>query len=499
MSRITRRQYEKLLWEWEKTGKVEITAMKAGIDRKTARKYLNGGTYPEVPAERNWRTREDPFSEDWAEIERELERDPGLEAVTLFGLVSERNPGRYAPGQLRTLQRRIRAWKSQHGPEKEIWFPQKHRPGEILETDWTDMNRLEIRISGEFFPHKLCHSVLTYSNWEGVSLCRTESLLSLRCQLKKFIGELGKIPRYHRTDHSSTATHALRRGLSARDFNAGYLDLMSAFGMTPTVIERAKPQENGDIESANGHIKRRIDQELRLRGDRDFGTRAEYEAFLGEIVRKTNLSRRERLEEELRTMRPCDAARISGYEEITARVTRNGIIRVRGRVYSVPSRLVGETILARLTEDTVEVWCGGILQTRRDRNGADDGPEGLDYRDIIGNLVKKPGAFRNYRYREALFPNAAFTAFYERLRREHPEDRADRIYLAVLNRAACEGEENILAALELLENDTPFSLGALEDLLASRTQTYPDLEDYRPDPGEYDILVDAACFCEAQA
>ena len=136
---------------------------------------------------------------------------------------------------------------------------------------------------------------------------------------------------------------------------------------------------------------------------------------------------------------------------------------------------------------------------RRDRNGADDGPEGLDYRDIIGNLVKKPGAFRNYRYREALFPNAAFTGFYERLRREHPEDRADRIYLAVLNRAACEGEENILTALELLGNDAPFSLGALEDLLASRTQTYPKLEDYRPDPGEYDILVDAACFCEAQA
>ena len=125
MSRITRRQYEKLLWEWEKTGKVEITAMKAGIDRKTARKYLSGMTYPEVPTERNWRTREDPFSEDWAEIERELERDPGLEAVTLFDLVSGRNPGRYAPGQLRTLQRRIRAWKSQHGPEKEIWFPHK--------------------------------------------------------------------------------------------------------------------------------------------------------------------------------------------------------------------------------------------------------------------------------------------------------------------------------------------------------------------------------------
>jgi hypothetical protein len=172
------------------------------------------------------------------------------------------------------------------------------------------MNRLEIRISGEFFPHKLCHSVLTYSNWEGVSLCRTESLLSLRCQLKKVIGELGKIPRYHRTDHSSTATHALRRGRSARDFNEGYLDLMSAFGMTPTVIERAKPEENGDIESANGHIKRRIDQELRLRGDRDFGTFGEYEAFIGEIVRKTNLSRRERLEEELRTMRSCDVARI---------------------------------------------------------------------------------------------------------------------------------------------------------------------------------------------
>ena len=86
--------------------------------------------------------------------------------------------------------------------------------------------------------------------------------------------------------------------------------------------------------------------------------------------------------------RCCNASITGASEPICA-----GVVAV----YSVPSRLVGETILARLTENTVEVWCGGILQTRRDRNGADDGPEGLDYRDIIGNLVKKPGAFRNYR------------------------------------------------------------------------------------------------------
>jgi hypothetical protein len=86
-----------------------MAAMKAGMDRKTARKYLRAGKLPSaMTVERVWRTREDPFAEDWAEIEEKLTDAGELEAKALFEDLLERKPGRYTEGQLRTLQRRIK-------------------------------------------------------------------------------------------------------------------------------------------------------------------------------------------------------------------------------------------------------------------------------------------------------------------------------------------------------------------------------------------------------
>ena len=57
----TDQQYQRLMKEYQKTGMVTHAAMKAGMDRKTARRYLRLGKGPsEVKAPRTWRTREDP-------------------------------------------------------------------------------------------------------------------------------------------------------------------------------------------------------------------------------------------------------------------------------------------------------------------------------------------------------------------------------------------------------------------------------------------------------
>src|SRR5262245_44814291 len=106
--------------EMSKHGSIGQASMKAGMDRKTARKYVTGGKLPsEMVKARDWRTREDPFVEDWTEVETRLADCPALEAKTLFELLVEKYPGRYEPGQLRTLQRRVRIWRAEHGPEKD--------------------------------------------------------------------------------------------------------------------------------------------------------------------------------------------------------------------------------------------------------------------------------------------------------------------------------------------------------------------------------------------
>jgi hypothetical protein len=85
----------------------EIAASKAGMDPKTARKYLAANRLPsEMTRERHWRTREDPFSDVWdQEVRQQIEENPGLEAKTLFEWLQREHPGRFSDGQIRTLHR----------------------------------------------------------------------------------------------------------------------------------------------------------------------------------------------------------------------------------------------------------------------------------------------------------------------------------------------------------------------------------------------------------
>ena len=140
--------------EMQKHGGIGRAAMRAGMDRKTARKYVRAGKLPsELRTPHTWRTRDDPFAGDWPTVVAMLEEAPELEATTLFDHLLARNPEAYTPGQLRTLQRHIRQWRAQRGPEREIFFPQAHRPGEALQTDFTHATALGVTIGGEAVAH----------------------------------------------------------------------------------------------------------------------------------------------------------------------------------------------------------------------------------------------------------------------------------------------------------------------------------------------------------
>ena len=131
--------------------------------------------------------------------------NPGLLAQTLFAWLQAQYPGRFAEGQVRTLQRRIKQWRAVQGPAKEVFFTQVHEPGRLGASDFTHCSDLGITIGGVSFPHLIYHFVLTYSNWETGTICFTESFESLSAGLQNALWELGGVPRVHRTD-SLTAT-----------------------------------------------------------------------------------------------------------------------------------------------------------------------------------------------------------------------------------------------------------------------------------------------------
>ena len=425
-----------------------MSAIKAGMSRNTARKYLRQNEVMEqrrVP--HTWRTRKDPLEAVWEQALAMLREAPELEAKALFEHLAQGGGAQPDSGLLRTFQRRVRQWRLTEGAEKEVFFTQDHAPGGVLAVDWTDMGGLGITINGKPLAHKLFHAVLPYSNWEWAVRANSESTLSLRAGLKAALERLGRVPRELLTDHSSSATHQLHRGGSTRVFNDEYLSICAHYGIAPRTINVGRPQENGSCESSHGHLKRRLRQHLLLRGGGDFASGEEYDGFLIKVLESANLRRTKRLGEELAAMSETVIGDLPDYREWMVSVRNDSTIRVSKMVYSVPSRLIGVKLLARIHESWIILLEGAREVAKLPLSRGDRGAV-IDFRHLIGHLVRKPGAFAGYRWREELFPSLVYRAAYDHLTRVCVE--ADRRYLEVLKVAADEGQTAVENALEQL-------------------------------------------------
>ncbi|MFT5198766.1 MAG: hypothetical protein ACI87O_001425 [Planctomycetota bacterium] len=325
-------QVRKLIEEFSKTGKICMAALKAGMNRKTAAKYVQLGKCPsDLKKERTWRTRPDPFELVWPEIEARLNDAPELKGQVLFEDLMERNPGAFEPGQRRTFQLRVERWRAQKGLAKEVFFSQLHRAGEAAQTGFTWANELNVTIAGKAFEHMLCHFVLPYSNWQWATICHSESMSSLKHGIQEAVFQLGGVPQYHQTDHSTAATHRLskkdaknprpedKEARQGRGFNDDYLALMRYFGMSPRTTKVGAKEQNGHVESLNGSLKRRLTQHLLMRGSRDFESVEEYQGWLAAALVKSNAKRGARVREELGVLQSLCVERMPEYKEMKCR------------------------------------------------------------------------------------------------------------------------------------------------------------------------------------
>jgi hypothetical protein len=464
------------------------SAAKADMDEKTARKYRELGTLPsEIKVDHTWRTREDPFAEVWEEVKEKLKINPGLEAKTLFEDLQRRYQGRFAEGQLRTLQRRVKIWRALEGPAKEVFFPQVHKPGEVCQSDFTHMKSVGVTIQGQPFDHLLYHFVLPYSNWETGTICFSESFESLSEGLQNALWELGGVPKVHRTDRLSAA---VQKPDNPEEFTQRYRALLNHYGLQGHKTQPESPHENGDVEQRHYRLKKALEQSLMLRGSGDFSSRQEYALFLGTLFSQLNQGRKDRLAEEVRVVRRLPPRRLDSCKRLRVRVGPSSTIRVNHNVYSVDSRLIGENVEIRLYVEHLELW---YAQQRRETipRLRGEGKHRIHYRHIIDWLVRKPGAFDNYRYREALFPTHRFRMAYDWLKRRHPS-RAAKEYLGILHLAARENEAAVDNALgTLIEQEQAITIGAVETIMDALEQipSPTKITIAEVDLGAYDALL----------
>ena len=485
--------------EMSKHGRIGQAAMKADMDRKTARKYVTAGTLPsEMQKARDWRTREDPFAEHWPALEAQLREAPGLEAKTLLDELIARYPEQYTEGQLRTLQRRVRQWRATEGPEQDVKLAQRHRPGEAAQSDFTHTKELGITIAGELFVHMLFVFVLPFSNWAWATVCLSESMAALRRGVQRALFQLGRVPQHHQTDNSTAATHHVpdgkREALESgkRAFNADYLALMRHFGMEPRTTAVGAKEQNGDVEAQNGALKRRLEQALLVRGSRDFESVAAWQGFVDDICRRTN-GARNRVAEELGCMRELNVSRLPEYEELAAVVSEWCTIRVKHNAYSVPSRLIGRELRVRLFEDRVEAYFGDACQLACERLKGRNGRR-IDYRDVIWSLVRKPGGFERYVYREEMFPSPVFRRAYDAIQTPHRGTPGDLEYLRILHLAATTMETDVEHAVAmLLDAGDVLTCDRVKEILgAAAAPIVPAIAPLDVNLGAYDQLLAGA-------
>lgn len=470
---------------------LEAAAAAAAMTEKTARKWERGLLPSATKTPRTWRTRPDPFVEVWAaEIEPLLieDKEGKLEAKTLFEELCRRKPDTFEAGQLRSLQRRVREWRAEKGPNKEVYFPQEHRPGQMGAIDFTHCAELMVTIAGVAFAHLFFEFVLAFSGYRFVQLAFGETFEALLSGLQSALFAVGGVPVVVRLDNLSAATHELAL-TGGRTLTTRFAAVVEHYDFKASRIQPGEGHENGVVEKAHHLLKSAIDQALRLRCSRDFPSIEAYVAFVERLVEeKFHAGRADKIAAERAVLRPLPATRMPEYTRVHPTVRKWATINVSGRIYSVPSRLIGHKVEARVYADVVEVRYADKPVERMPRLRGDKAHR-IDYRHVIWSLVKKPGAFAAYRYHEELFPSLVFRRAYDGLRSRRG-DRADIEYVRILHLAASTTERGVEdALLSLLEQDTPFDYATVKALAQPGRPAVPELSIGAPDLRHYDALI----------
>lgn len=392
-----------------------ISAAKAGISERSARR-IDSGKHQTTQGPRAYKTRKDPLMGLFETLLVPLlKANPQLQPITLLEVLQEHDSSNFDCSHLRTLQRRTKRWRAKHGPDQEVIFRQEHIPGLMGISDYTSANQLKITLLGEPFNHLLYHYRLVYSGWTYAQvILGGESFESLSSGLQNALWRCGGVPLTHRTDSLSAA---FNNHYEQETLTVSYDGLCRHYHLKGTRNNKGIAHENGAIESSNGHLKRKIEQRLLLRGNRDFKDLSEYESFITGIVSKINRQCRTRFDQEKVHLGVLPERRTHDFSELYVKVTSSSTITVKRVVYTVPSRLIGTRLLVHIYYDHLRLFYGheSTLELARVYAPSKSRARSVDYRHVIHSLAKKPNAFKHSQLRDDLIPQGDLRILWVRM------------------------------------------------------------------------------------
>ncbi len=476
-------------------GKLQITAAaKAGISESSARRIEKGEILPTQKAKRHWSTRKDPFSDIWeSEIVPMLSKDPDLQPKTLFEYLQDKYPGKYQNSKERTFQRRIKKWKGQYGKGKAVMFLQRQIPGRMGLSDFTTLKNARITIKKDPLDHILYHFRLIFSGWCHVKvILGGESFAALSEGLQDALWRLGGVPIEHRTDSLSAAFKNLDKD-ALKDATNRYKELFSHYNLLSTRNNKGESHENGGIESPHGHFKNRIVQALLLRGSSDFESVKAYQQFLDHIINRVNRNNQDKITEESQHLQRLPLRKTIDYTEEVHGVSTSSTIKVKRCLYTVPSRLIGESLRVHVHHDRLDFYLGTshVHSAVRVYGEGKKRARNVDYRHVINSLERKPQAFRYSQLRDDFLPTETYKTIWNWIDTALEPRKACKIMVGILalaNRGNCEERlgRHLLKMKE--QNDIP-SIHELRNKFAPCKNEIPKIEIRTVSGSDYNVLI----------
>jgi hypothetical protein len=473
------------------------TAKECDVDPKTVHKYADQQPSP-IGIEkqpRAYKTRLTPeLDAFWPEIELLLKNDNELKPYAILEHMAEKHKEAFSLTWQRTLERRVAHWKIANGVGKDVSFSQNHKPGDVLAIDFTDLSKLGIRIGSEVMNSNFLafHATLTYSNWEYAEHCRSESFEALASGVQNAFLSMGGVTARVRFDSMSAAVNNLS---TDHEFRSNWKSLLMHFGAQPHRINVQSPQENGDCESSHGHLKDYLDQRLRLRGNRNFESMEQWQEFLSNCISARNKKRWSEIAKDREQLAPFPKTFFPIFTTQDSTVKSNCILRIKQNDYSVPSCYIDKKVHLRIYSDRIELWYAGNKKLEMPRLIGKH-QVFFDFRHVIDTLIRKPGAFENYRYREQLYPTLNFRHAFDAACSQQGDRMGIRTYLRLLYLAKHVGLESVDQELaKALVSKSPIDAKIIESKLEhaptipeSFQNVEPEVE--TPDLDDYNQLLE---------
>lgn len=265
--------------------------------------------------------------------------------------------------------------------------------------------------------------------------------------------------------------------------------------MTPSRNKVVGAMRMARLNQPMGILNSRIRQALLLRGSNDFNSLEEYRRFVTQQVLRHNQHNQDLVQRELEYLTPLPRNRCADYEELSVRVSSSSTINVKFVVYSVPSRLIGQMLKVRLWDDRLSCYVGSDEVMSSHRVRAAKGKRRarcINFRHVIGSLVRKPGAFYHAALRNDILPNDEWRQLWQRLCSHLAPQLASRLMVNALKLEAEQEDISLVAKRVnelLMEPGEPELQKLLKWLGVKEIRSLPDGKVVQYSLQSYDLLL----------